>query len=156
MLTVNSQILHVLASSVSSAEKLLSAALQAGFRESGASSLESSCPMVAVRCQGLAFDCIIGRADANGINIEVLVSEDYLRTMARVVNERFATNSERLRRFENAVKALNLSSSSPGRNVDLAREKELRRTRKRAEGLERQRKLRQTKGHDDIDNALGT
>lgn len=105
-----SQILHILTSSLASAHHAASAALQAGFRESGINSTQEAkdgspaCPMVAVRSSGLAFDCLIGYHAAGTSpedegTIRPMVSEAYLRTLVGVANQRFKTNIERRERF---------------------------------------------------------
>ncbi|RMZ23761.1 hypothetical protein D0859_12188 [Hortaea werneckii] len=104
------QILHILTSSLASAHHAASAALQAGFRESGINSTQEArdgspaCPMVAVRSSGLAFDCIIGyyaegSSPEDQGTIKPMVSEGYLRTLVNVANQRFRTNIERRERF---------------------------------------------------------
>ncbi|KAI7092796.1 hypothetical protein KC343_g21201, partial [Hortaea werneckii] len=103
-------ILHILTSSLTSAHHAASAALQAGFRESGINSTQEgkdgspACPMVAVRSSGLAFDCIIGyyaegESPEDQGTIKPMVSEGYLRTLVSVANQRFRTNIERRERF---------------------------------------------------------
>ncbi|KAI7193480.1 hypothetical protein KC363_g2747 [Hortaea werneckii] len=103
-------ILHILTSSLASAHHAASAALQAGFRESGINSTQEAkdgspaCPMVAVRSSGLAFDCIIGyyaegSSPEDQGTIKPMVSEGYLRTLVNVANQRFRTNIERRERF---------------------------------------------------------
>ncbi|RMZ15758.1 hypothetical protein D0862_01550 [Hortaea werneckii] len=103
-------ILHILTSSLASAHHAASAALQAGFRESGINSTQEAkdgspaCPMVAVRSSGLAFDCLIGYHAAGTSpedegTIRPMVSEAYLRTLVGVANQRFKTNIERRERF---------------------------------------------------------
>lgn len=127
--------MHLLTASLADAQRVLSAALEAGFRESGAVGLKSSgdsapTPMVAVRSTGLAFDAIIGYQDNNGINTS-MVDEAYLRALVSVANDRFHVNAERIERFRSALL---------GRPHALEREDvEARRQRKRDDGLRRQR-----------------
>lgn len=97
-------ILHVLAGSAESAQTMLGAGMTAGFRESGISGIvdgkgRASIPMVAVRSTGLAMDCIIGFRSPNTQQILPMVSEEYLRTIIRVTNDRFRQNVERKERF---------------------------------------------------------
>jgi tRNA wybutosine-synthesizing protein 3 len=79
------QILHIFTASLSHAQWILSAALQAGFRESGAMNIGASLekgrdttPMVAVRSLGLMLDSIVGYVDPQG-EVRALVEEQYLR-----------------------------------------------------------------------------
>jgi len=129
------------------AQKVLSSALQAGFRESGATSIASSAgsqtpttPMVAVRSTGLALDSIIGVADYDD-QCYSIVDESYLETLISIANNKFRTNTERIHRFQDLLRAtltpstiaLKDSSSDPKWEDAKAR-----RERKMAEGLKRQ------------------
>lgn len=124
------QILHILTASLHHAQPILSAAINAGFRESGIQSLknlqdpQNSLPMVAVRSTGLALGAIIGYSvdptvmkqregeggeDANRDEegqedkVQSIVSEEYLGVLVRLANERFEANRERMRRFEEGL-----------------------------------------------------
>lgn len=141
--------MHLLTASLADAQKVLSAALQAGFRESGAVGLQANTdgsvtPMVAVRSIGLTFDSIIAREDDDG-RIVPVVSEDYLRSLVELASERFAVNTERIERFRAHLVA---QFRQPGEDTKPPKGKKgypgwedaaARRERKRAEGLENQR-----------------
>ena len=140
------QILHIFTASLSHAQQILSAALQAGFRESGALNIGAGAgndkdvtPMVAVRSLGLMLDSIIGYVDPWG-EVMALVEEQYLRAIIGVVNERFEENTKRIDMFQ---RLLLEQSNIPGiRAVSLVDRKawedpETRRLRKRDEGLKR-------------------
>jgi tRNA wybutosine-synthesizing protein 3 len=128
------------------AQRILIAALAAGFRESGAVSLGAaktgdSNPMVAVRSAGYSFDSIIGYRDEEGRNI-ALVSERYLHTLVDVANERFKINTDRISRFRNALLESHQSTLSTGKSSKPDWEDaEARKRRKREEGLARQQAL---------------
>lgn len=102
-------ILHVLAASAEGAQAMVGAGLAAGFRESGVTGLvdskgRPSVPMVGVRSAGLAIDCIIGfmppSSERSGARrIQPMVTEQYLRTVVQVANERFRQNVQRKERF---------------------------------------------------------
>lgn len=99
-------ILHIQTLSLTEAHAAFTAAMQAGFRESGISGTldnknRPSNPMVAVRTTGLALDSIIGFKDATG-SIRPMVSEPYLRTVLELANERFKLNEQRKSRFTDA------------------------------------------------------
>lgn len=87
--------------------------MDAGFRESGISGVypagnKPTMPMVAVRTTGLGFDCIIAyqQITASGeVSIVPMVSEDYLRVLVKIANERFKTNEQRKERFRQALLA---------------------------------------------------
>jgi tRNA wybutosine-synthesizing protein 3 len=140
------------------AQRVLTAALSAGFRESGAVSLSvtksgESTPMVAIRSTGYSFDSIIGYHDENSHNI-LLVDEKYLRTLVAIANDRFRINVERIARFQSALKDI-FSSTAPlnGRsNRPGWEDADTRRQRKREEGLARQQALH-TSGSRPADTA---
>jgi tRNA wybutosine-synthesizing protein 3 len=138
--------LHVLAESLDDAHCVLTAALQAGFRESGAVNIASKgLPMVAVRSVGLGFDSVIGYQDASE-SVFCIVGAAYLSNMVRLAKNRFETNTERTKRFQvsldNAYKARRRGGSAE----ELALEKELRRRRKREDGLAAQKEARKADG----------
>lgn len=93
------------------AKIILAAAINSGFRESGVQSLKNlddvnASPMVAVRTSGLAFESLIGYSehrDDSGESLKPLVSEEYLRMLLRIGNERFVTNRERIARFKDEL-----------------------------------------------------
>ncbi|KAH9845940.1 Methyltransferase TYW3 [Teratosphaeria destructans] len=107
-------ILHILTANLQAAQHAAAAALEAGFRESGVNGIldsskghlhQPATPMVAVRSSGLAFDCIIGYTVSSSENPEIkpMVTEDYLRTLVDVANQRFTVNRERTERFRKAL-----------------------------------------------------
>lgn len=135
------QILHILAASFEEAQFVLSAALQAGFRESGAINLVSSTkapptPMVAVRSMGLALESIVGFHD--GEKEVCSVSEGALRTLLEISNERFQVNSARITRFRELLVSMS-TQAAPKRGEDGEEweDAQERRERKRTEGLRR-------------------
>lgn len=140
------QILHILSASLEHAQQVLSAALAAGFRESGAVSLAASKsnesnPMVAVRSAGYSFDAIIGYQDQDCHNVP-LVDERYLEVLSNIANDRFRINTERIARFRTAL--LETYQPVKGTNGSFKpdwEDAEVRRRRKREEGLARQRAL---------------
>lgn len=142
------QILHMLTASLDDSQRVLSAALSAGFRESGAVSLSAPKvgdlnPMVAVRSTGYSFDAIIGYQDEQGENIS-LVDEAHLRILVSIANGRFRTNEERIARFCAALLdqySENKASSKAMSKKPDWEDPEVRRQRKREEGLARQKQL---------------
>lgn len=156
------QILHVLTASLKHAQMVLMAAMQAGFRESGAINLVHSAhepmPMVGIRCVGLSFDSIIGclhqGPEAEHHSVWSLVAEDYLHTLTTIANERFAENAKRTENFRARLLHLfqtqnqTLSSLGTGRTEPSRAAWEdaaCRRERKRAEGLKRKQELHEMK-----------
>ena len=134
------------------AQPILAAAINAGFRESGIQSLKNlddvnAFPMVAIRSSGLALESIIGRtsSDGNPNNGDVysLVTNDYLDLLLNVANDRFESNTERMRRFEADLFKRETTTASTWEDSKTRQE------RKRAEGLKQQeevRKLRAARG----------
>lgn len=129
------------------AQHVISAALDAGFRESGAVSLpytsdDTRSPVVAVRSTGLGLDSIIGYQTAEGINV-AMVDEKYLQELLRISNSRFDINSERIQRFHASLTKhfVQDKSAEKGAGPSQWEPEEARRSRKRAEGLQRQWEL---------------
>ncbi|KAL8925043.1 MAG: hypothetical protein Q9208_003727 [Pyrenodesmia sp. 3 TL-2023] len=151
-------ILHIATASLIHAAPILSAAISAGFRESGVQSLKNlsdpnALPMVAVRSAGLALESIIGvvhetpsSLDASPEGqagqerqeeiVEALADEPYLEMLVNLANERFVANTERIRRFEDALFGANSKSK------DGWEDQETRQERKRREGLQRKEALK--------------
>ena len=129
--------------SLAHANPILSAAISAGFRESGVQSLKntydpSACPMVAVRSAGLGVEATIGSvaSRANGSSeLLYMVSRSYRDLLVRLANERFKANTERMERFLQALK----QAEHPRRVA--YEDPEVRQARKRQEGLERAAKI---------------
>jgi len=145
------------------AQKVLSSAQQAGFRESGATSIASSkdsrtltTPMVAVRSTGLALDSIIGVATHDD-ECHSIVDESYLETLVSVANDRFRTNKDRIHRFQDLLRSCLASATTIGEgssNMPGWEDPKARRERKIAEGLQRQaEKVSSTKQQLQLDSA---
>jgi tRNA wybutosine-synthesizing protein 3 len=151
------QILHILSASLDEAQRVLNAAMSAGFRESGAMSLGSAKtgeanPMVAVRSAGYSFDTIIGYQDQEGHNL-TLIDESHLRTLVCIANERFKINFERIARFRAALlESYQPSASTANKpsNPDWE-DAEARKRRKREEGLARQQALQAASAREPAD-----
>ncbi|KAB8294762.1 hypothetical protein EYC80_006724 [Monilinia laxa] len=145
-------ILHVLTASLEQAQKVLSAALQAGFRESGALNListtsEPATPMVGIRCMGLTLESLVGvyhEASDQGV---CLVNDGQLGTLMRISNERFEENTKRIERFRVLLnEAVNPAEKKRvGENGEDWEDPQARKERKRAEGLRKARELKEAK-----------
>ncbi|KAI0384985.1 methyltransferase TYW3-domain-containing protein [Hypomontagnella monticulosa] len=149
-------ILHVLTASPEHAQLLLRCGLQAGFRESGAVSLtvtvgeQHATPIVAIRSMGLMFESLIGYYSGDGEDgkLRCTVSSTYLQTLVQIANERFSENKKRIERFRSAL----TEATTPSKNGEEWEDAQVRRERKRAEGLKRREELRKQKqDSDDID-----
>lgn len=132
--------------SLQHAQRILSAAINAGFRESGVQSLKNlddpnAFPMVAVRTAGLALGSVIGCTGVNERDVKILslVSEGYLRMLVNIANERFQANTERIARF-----SAHLFKSTSAKNLEWE-DPEARRERKRAEGMKRRQEMNQSR-----------
>ncbi|KAI1109631.1 methyltransferase TYW3-domain-containing protein [Nemania sp. NC0429] len=131
-------ILHVLTASLEHAQLLLRCGLQAGFRESGAVNVTSETPIVAIRSMGLSLESLVG-VQEDGVT-KCTVSDDYLGGLVRIANERFRENGKRIERFRTAL--LDASRGRPRKNDGTEWEDaQVRRERKRAEGLRRKAEL---------------
>ncbi|KAJ5612155.1 hypothetical protein N7510_005349 [Penicillium lagena] len=144
-------ILHIMTATLSHAQPVLSAATSSGFRESGLQSLrclegdEGPSPVVGVRSAGLSLESVIGYCDDDNDNdndndehehepiVRSLVSEEYLAMLVAMSNERFGVNSERR------------EVSEWGKKVAQWEDPDVRKERKRAEGLARKRLLEEQK-----------
>ncbi|KAI1391916.1 methyltransferase TYW3-domain-containing protein [Hypoxylon trugodes] len=138
-------ILHVLTASPEHAQLLLRCGLQAGFRESGAVSLTAAAgeqhatPIVAIRSMGLSFESLIGyQSGDDDSSLQCTVSPTYLRTLIGIANKRFIENAKRIARFEAALAEATGPSNTNGEEWEDA---QVRRERKRAEGLKRREEL---------------
>ena len=100
--------------------------------------------MVAIRSTGYSFDSIIGYQDDEGRNIS-LVDEGHLITLVCIANELFKINLERIARFRTQL----LDSYQPalisGPSDSNWEDADVRKQRKRAEGLARQQALQAAK-----------
>ncbi|OTA95884.1 hypothetical protein M434DRAFT_68507 [Hypoxylon sp. CO27-5] len=149
-------ILHVLTASPEHAQLLLRCGLQAGFRESGAVSLTAAAgeqhatPIVAIRSMGLSFESLIGyQSGGDDGGLHCTVSPAYLRTLVHIANERFTENTKRIERFRAALAEATRPLSKNGGEWEDA---QVRRERKRAEGLKRREELQRQK--QDIDTSV--
>ena len=160
-----------MAATLDHAQPVLAAASSSGFRESGLQSLrcldggdDGPSPIVAVRSAGLSFESIIGYCESSPGDVDVeregdkddepvirsLVSEEYLRMLVAMANERFSVNTERKERFRTNLMDLysqrhnggikSKDNSMKGKDPGWE-DPEARRARKRAEGLQRKKQL---------------
>ncbi|KAI1760219.1 methyltransferase TYW3-domain-containing protein [Hypoxylon sp. FL1150] len=141
-------ILHVLTASPEHAQLLLRCSLQAGFRESGAVSLtaatgeQHATPIVGIRSMGLSFESLIGYYQASDDMLRCTVSTDYLRTVLRIANDRFAENTKRINRFRTALSEASRPFFRTGDTGAEWEDAQARKERKRADGLKRREELR--------------
>ncbi len=155
--------------SLAHASSILTAAINAGFRESGVQSLKNlddplnAFPMVAIRTSGLALESVVGYVEEDDTcfdkakeKIHSLVSEDYLNLLVEVANERFRANEQRKKRVEEE-----LFQSEESKSTDWET-RQSRQARKRADGLARQHALKgaaevppQNPTHEANDNDFG-
>lgn len=139
-------ILHILAASIADAQKVLSAAQQAGFRESGIASIQGQDGpvMVAARTTGLSFDSVVGvlqaaQHEGDGEVLAALVDASYIAMLVDLANEKFNVNTERTQKFQKNLHEKYFPPQS--KNVDWE-DADVRRERKRAEGLRRKEELK--------------
>lgn len=101
-----------------------------------------SFPMLAIRCNGLAMDSIIGVVDSSNGRVKNLVDHTYLKTLLKVCNLRFEDNRRRIDTFSAHIGGT-LFGDGKERN-EVREDKEARKARKREEGLKKQKELRAT------------
>ena len=135
-------------SSLHHAQPVLSAASSSGFRESGLQGLRclsdsSAHPIVAIRSAGLSLESVIGYYSHGHDQARSLVSEDYLQLLIALANERFKVNSDRMERFRRKL----IDSRKGGRE-----DPEVRRERKRTEGLARRADMWKASLKSDLDD----
>ncbi|KAI9768939.1 MAG: hypothetical protein M1840_004535 [Geoglossum simile] len=146
-------ILHILTASLEHAQYVLSAALHAGFRESGAINITSNSdgettPMVAVRSTGLVFDSVVGYLhDSTDCTPTPLifssVGEPYLRSLVAIANMRFQENTRRIERFAEALGTVHQPGILLKPDDREWEDGDIRRERKRAEGLEKKQAMQE-------------
>lgn len=100
--------------------------------------------MVAIRSTGYSFDSIIGYQDDEGRNIS-LVDEGHLITLVCIANERFKINLERIARFRTQLLDPYQPALISGPSDSNWEDADVRKQRKRAEGLARQQALQAAK-----------
>jgi tRNA wybutosine-synthesizing protein 3 len=139
---------------------VLSAGLQAGFRESGAINLigagkEPATPIVAVRSMGLALESIIG-FHAEGKEV-ASASEEELKVLLEISNERFVVNSQRIERFRELLRQLGEGGQGKKGDGEEWEDSEVRRERKREAGLRRRGMVKESGGRilEDPDDFAG-
>ena len=151
------------------AQPILAAAINAGFRESGIQSLKNlddanAFPMVAIRSSGLALESVIGCVpdrvkdtsrkgsdSKNYLDSEVvhsLVSDNYLALLINIANDRFISNTERMRRFEFDLFDREATTTSGWEDSKTRQE------RKRAEGLKQQEEIRKVRAQRGTSDAV--
>ncbi|KAK9477407.1 tRNA wybutosine-synthesizing protein [Lipomyces japonicus] len=133
-------ILHILCASPEIAHTVQTAALAAGFRESGFNGT-----ILAVR-SSLHLDAPIGQFITNDHNhhdqhVLPLVSTHYLRTVLEMARQRQIENKRRIDRFAAAMQELLFDKPQRDR-LQVQESKQERWNRKREEGLRRQQQLR--------------
>lgn len=149
-----------MAATLHHAHPVLTAASNAGFRESGLQSLRclettpdnsstdssTPSPIVAVRSSGLSLESIIGYCeetpDGGEPVMRSLVTEEYLKMLVALSRERFIVNRGRVERFRSKLLELYAAASSPTASTKSKKppgweDPQVRREKKRAEGLQR-------------------
>ncbi|KAL7267651.1 hypothetical protein RUND412_009754 [Rhizina undulata] len=141
----NHKILHVLTSDLETAHDLLNAGLAAGFWESGIinSGLGNAAfPILAIRCHGLAMDSIIGVFDNASGKIIKMVDDLYLEVLIKICNLRFDDNKRRIDALSAKIDEVLFGVGKE--KIPEWEDKEIRKARKREDGLRKQRELMKT------------
>ncbi|AGO13823.1 AaceriAGL045Wp [[Ashbya] aceris (nom. inval.)] len=137
-------ILHVKCRDFTAAARLLRVAMACGFRESGIGSNN----LVAVRIS-IKLDAPIGRLDETTGRIRMFVSPEYVDLLDELALGKFMENERKMQELYKAIEdeIIHGSSEQP---VQKDCDKLERRERKRREGLERQRQLREAAEADTL------
>lgn len=102
-------------------------------------------PVIAVRSTGYSLDSIVGSVDARTGKKQCCVSEDLLRGLIQISTERFRENEKRIKRFQSllreGVRKLTIETVKLNPEGQVWEDSETRRQRKKAEGIQRSRKL---------------
>lgn len=151
------------------AQPILAAAINAGFRESGIQSLKNldevnAFPMVAIRSSGLALESVIGcvpdrvkdtsrrgsdsKHYLDSEDVHSLVSDNYLALLINIANDRFKSNTERMRRFESDLFDREATTTSGWEDSKTRQE------RKRTEGLKQQEEIRKVRAQRGTSGAV--
>jgi tRNA wybutosine-synthesizing protein 3 len=139
----DTQILHILTRDRDTAQAILSTALATGFRESGIMNSSGS-PMAAIRSNGLALDCIVAVLDADG-KVQKLVSDEYIAMLVRIGNLRFEENDRRISKLTKNLEDALFQPKDEGEGKgggETWEDKEVRKARKREQGLKVQEEAR--------------
>ena len=116
--------------------------------------------MIAVRSTGLAFDSVVGYLHDSGDYtptppIFSSVGEPHLRSLVAIANTRFQENARRTKRFAEALGGM----CEPGILLEPKdrdwEDADIRRERKRAEGLERKQALQEQRRQDQLASGSG-
>lgn len=129
-------ILHVKCRDLEMANSLYSAAMSCGFRESGIGTNN----IVGIRIS-IKLDVPIGFLNEINQELTSFVSEDYLRIITKLSEDRFKENFKKLDALYKAIESLN-TMQSPISEVET---KEERKIRKMKEGLARREEVRALK-----------
>lgn len=129
-------ILHVKCRNLEVANKLYSAAMSCGFRESGIGTNN----IVGIRIS-IKLDVPIGFLNEMNQELTSFVSEDYLRVITKLSEDRFKENFKKLDALHKAIERLNTSQTS----TSVVESKEERKIRKMKEGLARREGVRALK-----------
>jgi tRNA wybutosine-synthesizing protein 3 len=129
-------ILHVKCRDLEMANNLYSVAMSCGFRESGIGTNN----IVGIRIS-IKLDVPIGFLNETNQELTSFVSEDYLRIITKLSEDRFKENFKKLDSLYKAIESLN-TLKSPISKVET---KEERKSRKMKEGLARREEVRALK-----------
>jgi len=111
------------------------------------STSEPATPMVGIRSMGLALESLIGFENAG--NEFCLVPEYQLRNLVEVSNDRFKANTERIEKFRKLLRETEgARTEKRGKDGGDWEDAQIRRERKRAEGLKKAQIMKQNAKED--------
>jgi tRNA wybutosine-synthesizing protein 3 len=138
-------VLHVTCRNLDAGRALLRAANEAGFRNSGLNVSAHHRVTVAIRAAPSGLDVPV--ASRHGEALALLVDRDYLDLLLRTANTHMRHNQARLDRLSATVRDA-LESEPKPKAEETWEPADVRRERKRREGLEAQRKRNEQRRHE--------
>lgn len=132
-------ILHVKCRDFETASRLYNVAMSCGFRESGIGSNF----IVAVRIS-IKIDVPIGYVDESDGTLNLICNPEYIKVLDIMVKAKFAENSKKMDQLYHKIESeIIFEEIKSNQKVIVTESKEQRRERKRKEGLERQRIMKE-------------
>ncbi|KAL3229500.1 tRNA wybutosine-synthesizing protein 3 [Nakaseomyces bracarensis] len=132
-------ILHVKCRDFETASRLYNTAMSCGFRESGIGSNF----IVAIRIN-IKLDVPIGYVDENKGTLKLICNPDYIKVLDIMTKAKFSENSKKMDQLYGKIESeMILKVNEVSKKENHTESKEARRERKRREGLEKQRMMKE-------------
>lgn len=116
--------------------------------------------MVAVRSMGLGLESIIGFGQGEARHPNCTITEESLGTLVEQANARFVENTKRIKRFQTLLKKLSTEDAvelrKKGQEGEEWEDPQIRRERKRAEGLARSQQMKGSRAAENLEDKQET